>query len=165
MTDAAGAALALLRALERLPAYTGVVFHGLPGVPPLKPARWTRGLTATSRDPRIATENFSTPAVAAIVSRTGRNIAAFAANPAEQEIVLPPEVVLLEVARISLPDGRPVTIIEQLAEQDPSASLPSTLEALADQVQQTLQGAWESADVPITTPGKFVEPFFFLDDE
>ncbi|WP_295787854.1 hypothetical protein [uncultured Microbacterium sp.] len=164
MVDAAAAALTFLRALERLPAHTGVVFHGLPGIPSLDPARWTRGVTATSRDPRIATENFSTPAVAAIVSRTGRDIASFSANPAEQEIVLPPEVVLLEVARTTLPDGRPVVIIEQLAEQDPSTSLPPTRDALVDLVRQTLQSAIESADVPITTPGKFVEPLFFLDE-
>ncbi len=82
MVDAAEAALRFLRALERLPTYTGIVFHGLHTIPRLAPARWTRGVTATSKDPRIATENFSTPAVAAIVSRTGRDIAAFSAHPA-----------------------------------------------------------------------------------
>ncbi|WP_144784100.1 hypothetical protein [Microbacterium sp. BH-3-3-3] len=164
MSDTAQTALRFLRALERLPRYSGIVFHGLPSIPRLASARWTRGVTATSADPRIATENFSTPVVAAIVSRTGRDITAFSANPAEQEIVLPPEVVLLEVARTSLPDGRPVMIIEQLAEQDPSASLPPTLDALVEQVQQMLQSGLESPDVPITTRGKFVESLFFLDD-
>ncbi len=165
MVDAAEAARAFLRALERLPAYTGVVFHGLPAIPRLAPARWTRGVTATSKDPRIATENFSTPAVAAIVSRTGRDIGQFSAHPAEQEIVLPPEVVLLEVARTFLPDGRPVVIIEQLAEQDPSASLPPTLDALVDHVRQRLQNGLKAREAPITTRGKFVEPFFFLNEE
>ncbi len=55
-------------------------------------------------------------------------------------------------------------IIEQLAEQDPSASLPPTLDALVEQVQQMLQSGLESPDVPITTRGKFVEALFFLDD-
>lgn len=164
MSDAGEAALRFLRALERLPTYTGIVFHGLPSIPQLAPARWTRGVTATSKDPRIATENFSTPAVAAIVSRTGRDIAAFSAHPAEQEIVLPPEVVLLEVARTALPDGRPVVIVEQLAESDPSASLPPTLDELVSHVQKLLGASLESPPVPVTTPGKFVEPLFFLDD-
>ena len=164
MSHPADSALAFLRALERLPPYSGIVFHGLPSIPRLAPARWTRGVTATSTDPRIATENFSTPVVAAIVSRTGREIAAFSAHPAEQEVVLPPEVVLLEVARTSLSDGRPVLIIEQLAEQEESASLPPTLDALVEQVQQMLQSGLESPDVPITTRGKFVEALFFLDD-
>lgn len=164
MSDTAQAALRFLQALERLPKYTGIVFHGLPSIPRPAPARWTRGVTATRRDPRIATENFSTPAIAAIVTRTERDIEPFSTHPSEQEIVLSPEVVLLEVARASLPDGRPVVIIEQLAEQDPSASLPPTLNALVEQVQLTLQSALESPDSPITTRGKFVEPFFFLDE-
>ncbi len=165
MSDAGQAALSFLRALERLPTHTGIVFHGLPSIPRLSPARWTRGVTATSKDPRIATENFSTAAVAAIVSRTGRDIGQFSAHPAEQEIVLPPEAVLLEVARTSLPDGRPVVIIEQLAEQDSSGSLPPTLEALVDHVHQRLDSGLEAPEAPITTRGKFVESFFFLDEE
>ena len=115
MSDAAEAALAFLRALSRLPPYTGVVFHGLPEAPDLASARWTRGVTAMSRDPRIATENFTAPTVAAIVSRSGRDITAFSAHPHEQEVVLPPEAALLEVARTTTDDGRPVIVIEQLA--------------------------------------------------
>lgn len=91
MADAAEAARRFSSALEKLPAHTGIVFLGLPYIPQLAPARWTRGVTATSKDPRIATENLSNPAIAAIVSRTGREIAAFSAHPAEQEVVLPPE--------------------------------------------------------------------------
>jgi len=163
MADAAEAARRFLSALEKLPAHTGIVFHGLPYIPPLAPARWTRGVTATSKDPRIATENFSSPAIAAIVSRTGREIAAFSAHPAEQEVVLPPEVVLLEVARINLPDGRPVVIVEQLAEHDPTSDLPPTLNGLVTLVNDALRSAQALEPAPITTPGKFVEPLFFLD--
>ncbi|MCY1715529.1 hypothetical protein OVA26_01055 [Microbacterium sp. SL62] len=164
MVDAADAALRFLRALKRLPTYTGIVFHGLPTGSGLSSARWTHGVTATSNDPHIATENFWTLAVAAIVSRTGRDIAAFSAHPAEQEILLSPEVVLLEVARTALPDGRPVVIVEQLAESDPSASLPPTLDELVSHVQQLLRASLESPPAPVTTPGEFVEPLFFLDD-
>lgn len=164
MVDAAEAALRFLSALEKLPAHTGIVFHGLPFIPQLAPARWTRGVTATSKDPRIATENFSTPAIAAIVSRTGREISAFSAHPAEQEVVLPPEVVLLEVACTSLPDGRPVVIVEQLAEHDPTSGLPPTLNDLITRVNEVLRSAQALEPAPVTTPGKFVEPLFFLDD-
>jgi hypothetical protein len=163
MTDPGEAALALLRALERLPPYTGLVFHGLPDVPALSNARWTSGLTATSRDPRIATENFSTPAVAAIVSRSGRDIAAFSMQPHEQEVVLPPQVALLEVGRTATEDGRPVIIVEQLAEIDPEADMPATLEGLIDLVNARLRAAASESPSQITTPGKFVEPLFFVE--
>ncbi|MDT0116207.1 hypothetical protein Q9R20_04305 [Microbacterium sp. PRF11] len=58
-----------------------------------------------------------------------------------------------------------MVIIEQLAEQDPSAALPPTLDALVDQVQRMLQSGLDSPDAPVTTRGKFVEPLFFLDEE
>lgn len=164
MTDPGEAALRFLRALERLPPYTGIVFHGLPSVPSLAPARWTRGVTATSKDPRIATENFSTPVVVAIVSRTGRDISFLSAQQAEQEVVLPPETVLLEVARTTLDDGRPVVIAEQLTDPDPAVALPPTLDDLVAHVRQTLHAARAQPAVAITTPGKFVEPLFFLTD-
>ena len=54
--DAGQAALGFLRALEKLPPYTGIVFHGLPAIPDIVCAKWTDGVTATSHDPRIATD-------------------------------------------------------------------------------------------------------------
>jgi hypothetical protein len=163
MNDPGEAALAFLRALSRLPTFTGIVFHGLPAAPDLRAARWTRGVTATSHDPRIATENFSTAVIAAIVSRTGRDISAFSMHPHEQEVVLPPEVALLEVARTQASDGRPVLILEQLAPADAAASLPATLADLVGEVERRLAAAQAAAPVDVTTPGKFVEPLFFAD--
>lgn len=163
MTDAGERALAFLRALERLPPYTGIVFHGMPGVPDLARARWTKGVIATSTDPRVATENFASPVIAAIVSRSGRDISAVSAHPQEHEIVIPPEVPLQEVGRTVAPDGRTVVIIEQLAEIDPESGLPSTLQGLIQAVEARLQESYAGAVVEITTPRKFVEQLYFAD--
>jgi hypothetical protein len=163
MSDAGERALAFLRALERLPPYTGIVYHGLPAVPALARARWTRGVVATSRDPRIATENFTAPVIAAIVSRSGRDIAAFSSHPQEHEVVIPPEVPIQEVARTVAPDGRVVVIIEQLAEVDPDSGLPPTLDGLIHAVDEQLREAHSRAAVEITTPAKFVEQLYFAD--
>ena len=163
--DGGDAALALLRALEKLPPFTGIVFHGLPTMPDLSAPRWTRGLTATSLDPRVATENFSSPIVAAIVSRTGRALTAFSAHPGQQEVVLPPEVVLRTVGLETGPDGRtPLVVIEQLAELDPKANLPATLEGLVQEVKARLRDAMALPPVEISSPGKFTERFYFLDE-
>lgn len=163
MTDAAEKALAFLEALKRLPPFAGIVFHGLPTVPDLTSARWTRGVTATSRDPRIATENFASPVIAAIVSRTGRDISVFSMQPSELEVVLPPDVALLEIARTSTDDGRAVVVIEQLAEIDPQSDLPPTLEALVAEVNRILRDAAAAPPVEIRLPGKFVEQLLFAD--
>lgn len=162
MAEAAEAALAFLRALERLPPYTGVVFHGLPSIPPLSSVRWTRGVTATSRDPRIATENFTVPAIAAIVSRSGRDISSFSRYSDEREVVLPPEVALVEIARTTTDDGRAVVLIEQLSEPTPT-DLPSTLVDLIAHVEGELRRAQAADPVKITTVGKFVEPLYLVE--
>ncbi|KEP74328.1 hypothetical protein HR12_12725 [Microbacterium sp. SUBG005] len=98
--------------------------------------------------------NFSTAGLLAIVSRTGRDISGFSAHPAEQEIVLPPEVVLLEVPRSRLPDGRPVIIVEQLAEPGAADALPPTLDALVSLVDDLVERALKGPDVSISTPGE-----------
>ena len=161
--DPAEAAAGVLRALQKLPPFTGIVFHGLPSIPDLNRSRWTNGLTATSLDPRIATENFSTPVIAAILSRTGREIGMFSAHPGEREVVIPPEAVLHTLAVDVAPDGAtPLIVIEQLAELDPNVSLPPTLQGLVQLVKDTISAASAQPPVTITTPGKFVEPLFFL---
>jgi hypothetical protein len=162
MAEAAEAAVAFLRALERLPPYTGVVFRGLPSIPALSSVRWTRGVTATSRDPRIATENFSAASIAAIVSRTGRDISSFSRYPDEREVVLPPEVALVEIARTTTDDGRAVILIEQLSEPAPS-DLPSTLSELTTLVKDELRRAQAMDPVRITTVEKFVEPLYLVE--
>jgi hypothetical protein len=164
MTDAGEQALAFLRALARLPPYTGIVFHGLASVPDLSRTRWTRGVIPTSKDARIGTENFRTPIVAAIVSRSGRDISPFSAHPSEQEVVIPPEVPLREVARTTTPDGRSVLIIEQLGQVDPDSGLPGSVSGLVTAVEDLLRRAAENSPAEITTPSKFVEPLSFADE-
>lgn len=161
--DAGEAALAFLRALEKLPPVTDIVFHGLPAVPDLRSPRWTRGLTATSRDVRVATENFTSPVIAAIVSRSGRDLLFFSAHPAEREVVLPPEVVLQTVAVDAADDGTPLVIIEQLGEADPKAGLPATLPALIDEAKARIAAAVASPTVEVVSPGKFTEPLYFAE--
>ena len=161
--DPAAAATAFLTALQKLPPFTGIVFHGLPGIPDLDRTRVTSGLTATSHDPRIATENFTTPVIAAIVSRTGRDISPFSARPAEREVVIPPEAMLHAVVVDTAPDGAtPLIIIEQLATLDTGDSLPPTVEGLILLVKDRLSTAMAQPQVEITTPQKFIEPLSLL---
>jgi hypothetical protein len=161
--DPGAAAAGLLRVLQKLPPLTEIVFHGLTDIPDLKRARWTSGVTATSLDARIGTENFSTPVIAAILSRTGRDITAFSAHPAEREVVLPPEAMLHTLALDTALDGTtPLIIIEQLAELDPKVSLPPTLPEFVALVKERVAASMAEPPAKITTPGKFVEPLYFL---
>ena len=161
--DAGQAALGFLRALEKLPPYTGIVFHGLPAIPDIVRAKWTDGVTATSHDPRIATENFRSPVIAAILSRTGRDISAFSAHPHEREVVLPPQIMLHTLAVDFTSDGvTPLVVIEQLAELDTGVSLPPTLEGLLEMVRGPIAEAESRSPVDISSPAKFTEQLHFL---
>jgi hypothetical protein len=106
---------AFLSTLERLPPYTGVVFRGCEA---RSHERWpgralvTSGLVAASRDPRVATENFTTEAVYAILSRTGRPIEQLSAARHEREVLFLPGTVLTLVTRARV-DDLPVTIVEE----------------------------------------------------
>lgn len=154
-------ALQLLRALEKLPPLPGLVFRGRPeGVPPLLGTVVTQGLTATSRDIRVATENFTSGGLYAIVTRTARDVSPLSADPAAAEQVLLPGAMLkpLVVGRIA-PPGIEVELIEELATEvgtDPSP-WPS-LDALGEDVTQRIVAAFAAAPVAIATPGKFVGP-------
>ena len=88
-------------------------------------------LLSTSRDPRVATENFSTEAVYAVLSRTGRSIEPFSAARHEREVVLLPGTVLTLVTRVRVKDLG-VTIVEEF---DPSAGQESRVDLAAVQEQ------------------------------
>lgn len=152
--------LGFVRALSRLPPHTGIVFHGLPEMPNIPHSRKTRGITATSIDPRIATENFTTPVIAAIISRTGRDITTHSIKPGEREVVLL-DVSLVELARIKSDVTPPVIVLGQDGPYPPDPSLPPNLNELVVEVFQQIRAAKAAGPVEITTPGKFTEAFFF----
>lgn len=155
---------AMLAALEKLPPYRGLTFRGLPaGVEPPEGTVVTHLLTATSRDPRVATENFAHPAVAAILSHLGRDVGPLSADPSAAEVVLLPGSMLHPVARIQLQEPELlVCVLEQL---DPArggppdmTGLPSTLDDLMNAVMNAVVGAAQSALTPIGQPGRFAGP-------
>lgn len=152
-------ALQLLRALQKLPPLPGLVFRGRPdGVTPLLGTVVTQGLVATSRDIRVATENFTCGGLYAIVTRTARDIAPLSADPAAAEQVLLPGAMVkpLVVGRIS-PPGLEVELLEELAADVEETALPwLSLDALGRDVEQRITAAFAAEAVEIRTPGKFV---------
>ena len=83
---------AFFATLEQLPPHVGVVFRGCEA---RSHERWagrahvTETLLSTSRDPRVATENFTTEAVYAILSRAGRGDRAVLGSPSRARGRLP----------------------------------------------------------------------------
>ncbi|WP_166784038.1 hypothetical protein [Cryobacterium suzukii] len=150
-----------LRTMEKLPMSPGLVFHGLPSGGASLTGNILLGVVAASRNPRVATENFTTPAVACVVSRTGRLLAPFSAFPAEEEIVLLPGIVLLPVLSYrSDAAGVDVVVLEELDLEAPvvDSDREAASAVLRRDVDVVLAAAWNAAPVVVNTPGKFVVP-------
>lgn len=151
----------LLETLQELPPFQDVVFRGWNDSP-----RWssgagtfvTTGLNATSRDPRVATENFTTTGLYAVLCRTGRAIEQFSADRTAREVALLPSTVLLWGRQVRVGD-LPVTIIEEvvLDPQDGPDDHPlADPDDLARAIAGRVQGALQREPVTIGQPGRFV---------
>ncbi|WP_026877504.1 hypothetical protein [Jiangella gansuensis] len=150
----------LLTALEKLPPAPGLTYRGLAaGAAPPDGTLVTQGLTATSRDPRVATENFTAAGVLAVAGHHGRDLGFFAQNPAEAEVVFLPGTVFRPVRAVTLDDGQPVVFVEELrpdaAEPAPPAGLPASTDELVSRVRDEVDAAQRRPAVTVTNPGKF----------
>lgn len=154
----------LLSTLEQLPPYEGLAFRGCEA---RSHERWpgrayvSDRLLSGSRDPRVATDNFTTEAVYAILSRTGRSIEQFSAAREEREVVFLPGTVFTLVTRVRVKDLG-VTIVEEF---DPGAAAtveagaePEAVDfpALQEEIGRAILEAALREPVPAPTEGKFV---------
>lgn len=148
----------LIRGLTKLPTYDGVTFRGATPEDTFGTTSGTvvaRGLTSTSRDARIATENFTTPAVYAVVGTHGRRVEAVSQHPREHEVVFLPGALFRAIAQVRFQD-LPVVVVEELdldrEPSEPDGDLDELLTVIAALVRRDL----ERLPVDITSPGKFV---------
>lgn len=151
----------LLRTLEQLPPHEGLVFRGCEA---RSHERWpgrahvSERLLSASRDPRVATENFTTEAVYAILSRTGRAIEQFSAAREEREVVFLPGTVFTLVTRVRVRDLG-VTIVEEFdpgAAGDEGTPEPVDFGELQLEIGAAILEAQLRGPVPAPTEGKFV---------
>ncbi|MBS2936202.1 hypothetical protein KDN32_00420 [Nocardioides sp. J2M5] len=148
---------AMLATLEQLPPHEGIVFRGCEA---RSHERWagrahvTESLLPTSRDPRVATENFTTDAVYAILSRTGRGIEQFSAARHEHEVVFLPGTILTLVTRVRVKDLG-VTIVEEFVPA-PEVEPPATdLAVVQEEIGRAILEAELREPAPPSIPGKF----------
>ncbi|TDE00903.1 hypothetical protein [Jiangella asiatica] len=150
----------LVTALGKLPPSPALTYRGLgPDAGAPDGTLVTQELTATSRDPRVATENFTSAGLFAIAGHQGRDLAVLSQNPGEAEIVHLPGTVLKPVRTFVHDDGLEVHVLEELRpDHDPPAApagLPASLEELVTRVRDDVAAALRRAPVTVTTPGKF----------
>lgn len=153
----------LLRALKKLPLQDGITYRGFDA-----DARFgtrdgealvTTGLTATSRDIRVATENSTAAGLFVIAGKTGRVVESYSRFPAEREVVFLPST-LFRVVRQALLGSLPVVIVEQL---EPGAMPEPQADGECEPWQEwlriaarSLTDAGQASAARITSPGKYV---------
>ena len=151
---------ALISGLEKLPRYSGVSFRGRAagarfGVG--APSVVSPGLTATSRDVRVATENLTTRELYAVVGTSGRGLWPVSQQPHEQEVVFLPYTLFSPVETLEV-EGVRVTIVEQLevdaAQRSNAGDWP--LERVRGVIQRAVRAALAHGPVEVTSPGKFL---------
>ena len=148
----------LLSTLEQLPPHEGIVYRGCEA---RSHERWsgraivTEALLSTSRDPRVATENFTTDAVYAVLSRKGRAIEQFSAARHEHEVVFLPGTVFTLVTRVRFKDLG-VTIVEEFDPDAEGEPEPIDFAAVQVEIGRALAEAELREAVPPSHPEKFV---------
>lgn len=163
---------ALLSALDKLPPHRGLSYRGYAGRQgqTFQRAIPSAVLVSTSRDPRVATDNFSTDGVYAVIGRRGRDLTSVSEQPDEQEVVFRPGSVFLPIERFDV-DGLEVAVVEELdPDNEPNAQPnaqpidqpidqpPFTLDQLKDQMTEAIRDARGRPSVDDVTPGKFTGP-------
>lgn len=142
----------IVTTLSKLPAMPAITYRGMSGVKPH--ASFTlKTIMPTSMDPRVASENFTTEWLAAIVSINGRLVAPFARYREEQEIAMLPGTLLLMAGSVEVP-GLPGGVM-LWAEPGDAPGLPADSAALKEAVLQQVAAALARPDVPINSPGRF----------
>jgi hypothetical protein len=132
----------LLTTLEQLPPHHGIVFRGCDATSHQQwPGRTlvTQGILAASSDPRVATQNFTTDALYAILTRTARAIEQFSSATHEREVVILPGTVLTQVTRDRFGD-LPITIVEEFDPENPDTQ-PIPLEEVRARIASALHQA------------------------
>jgi hypothetical protein len=147
----------LLSTLEQLPPHEGIVYRGCEA---RSHERWpgrayvTEELLSTSRDPRVATDNFTTEAVYAVLSRKGRAIEQFSAARHEREVVFLPGTIFTLVTRVRFKDLG-VTIVEEFDPDAEGEPQPIDFAVVQEQIALALREAELRESVPPPTTDKF----------
>jgi hypothetical protein len=142
----------LVEALMALPPTPSITYRGTSG--PAANASFTlQAVLPTSADPRVASENFTSEALAAIVTITGRDIAPLSRYPDDREIALLPGTLLRPVGSIDV-DGLTNAVV-LLAELGTAPGLPRNYEELRDAVRGQVGEALRLPPVIINSPGRY----------
>lgn len=151
--------------VRALPPVQDVVFRGHPALTgPVSPFL-ADGIISTSRDPRVASENFTTPVLLCIVSATGRVLGPLSRQSSDEEVVILPGRLLVPIGQFEV-DSTLVVVLDEV-EASPSGSwvepsrvgnIPSGADEILAYARSRVEQSIAGAAATVASPGKFVSP-------
>lgn len=146
---------ALWSALDKLPAFTGISYRGLDGAIGAGWERVTDG-AATSRDPRVASQNFQTGAMLAFLHRTAGEISQLSAQPAELEVIIRPGTQWQPLSTVDVPElGRQVHVLFELGHGAQPAEWGNSAQDVHARVLHDIRTALSLGPAQLAPAGKF----------
>jgi hypothetical protein len=146
MTDAMAGFVA---AISRLPAYVGMTWRAA-GFELTGPFTSDVPLP-TTRDLRVATENFRVGGAHLFLTTAGRDIAPLSAHPSDQEVVLLPGARLVPASAFHDVEGLRIQVI--LEQPAPGVAIPAA--PTDDEIGELVRAARTADDAAIHQPGRF----------
>ena len=145
-----------------LPRVQDLVFRGHPSLAGEVAPFLTNGLLPASQNPRVASENFTTPVLLCIVSESGRVLGPLSRQASDEEVVVLPGRLLNPLGQFQV--GATSVIVMDEVEVSPAGSwfeprrggrIPSSVEEILAYAESRVTEAMSSPAVAISSPGKF----------
>lgn len=144
MSDMSG----VVAALGKLPPYVGLTWRGSTGE--LAVSLPITGPLPTSRDLRVASANFTSPVVWAIVSAAGRDVGPISFDPAAQEVAILPGSHLTPASGLRDIAGVTVQVLLEVRDGFPVGDVPTDAD-----LEDAFATAREAGPATIGQPGRF----------
>jgi hypothetical protein len=138
----------VLGVLEKLPLYQGLTWRGAEGA--LAGGISLPAPLPTSRNVRIASGNFASPFLWAIVSSAGRDVSPFSADPSAQEVALLPGSLITPASGTIEVEGVRFQIVLEVRDGVPVGSTPTE-----GDLASLIQAARTAEPATISQPGRF----------
>jgi len=150
--------VSFLDALGKLPMSGGVGFRGVPVGRPEPPGLSIATMVmSTTRDPRLASENFRCGLLLVVLHRTGRDISMLSTSPDDGEVLIMPGSAWSVLCRSQLADT-PVVFLEEIVLSENAAQPAGWGHSIADlvgSVSERIATSWSDPPVSIETPGRY----------
>jgi hypothetical protein len=153
--------------VRSLPRVQDLVFRGHPALATAVSPFVTNGLLPASQNPRVASENFTTPVLLCIVSANGRVLGPLSRQASDEEVVVLPGMLLNPLGQLQV--GATTVVVLDEVETSPAGSwfeptrggrIPSTVEEILAYAESRVTQSMSSPAVAISSPGKFSSAIF-----